>query len=436
MGGLPIGAGIVEPAEAHPVEQPHRINGRQARGQQADQGVAGEGGPAALEHQQFGRETRQSRNAGGRHQRQQQHARGERQPPQRIQQAGKLRDRRGAGFALNQANAGKQQGHDQAVGQDLGHRTLQAHRGGSGQGQHQQTEMAQGAVGHQPPHLQLGNRIQGPVHRRHRAGGGNPGRPGGPGLGQEAHPKAQQPVGPHLRHRTAEQHHHRNRRLAIGERLPAVQRHDRQLQAKGQQQQGQDPTLGAGRQRGLGQVVEVEAEAVGIEPTKSEHRGQQTQARYGAVQQKPNRRAGLARAAPDRHQQRGGDQHQFIGQHEQQRIAGQEGPHHPHVGGQQQAEKQPRPRLIRRRRQHGGDREQGGEQHQGQRQVVEAQLQLQAQLRHPGQMQRRRRQPPADQAHQQLGGRHQGGQVAHHQGAAGGAQQRQQQASAQGQGQQ
>ena len=171
---MPVGPVVVEAAESHPVEQADGVDRRETRGQQADQGGAREGGPAALEHQQLGREPCQTGNASGGHQGQQQHAGGEGEAAQGVEQTGELGNRRGAGLALDQSLAGEHQGHDQPVGQDLGHSALEAHRGGGGDGEHQQPHVAQGAVGHQQADVGLGDGIEGTVNHTHGSGGGDP----------------------------------------------------------------------------------------------------------------------------------------------------------------------------------------------------------------------------------------------------------------------
>ena len=69
------------------------------------------------------------------------------QAPDRVHQARELGDHRGAGLALDQPHAVKQQGHDQAMGQHLGHGPLQAHRRGGGQGSGDGSRQLSGQVG-------------------------------------------------------------------------------------------------------------------------------------------------------------------------------------------------------------------------------------------------------------------------------------------------
>ena len=310
------------------------------------------------------------------------------------------------------------------MGQHLGHGSLQAHRRGGCQGQHQQAHVAEGAVGHQAADVGGGNGIEGAIHRAHGTGGGDPGRKGTPGLGQQAHTKAQQAIGPQLRHHTPQQHHHRRRCFRVADRLPAMQGHHRQLDAETEHQQGQHPALGRGRQGRGGQGLEAEAHGgVGAggaltEPAEGQYAAQQAEARHRPIEQEAHGGPGTALAAPDRYQQGGGDQHQLKCQHEQQGVAGQESPHHPQVGGQHQGEIKARAALVCGGGQHRHGGNQAREQHQRQRQPIEAQIQTQPQPGHPFEGQGSGRLAPGQQAHQQLGQGGAGGQTAHQAGAA------------------
>ena len=231
--------------------------------------------------------------------------------------------------------------------------------------------------------------------------------------------------------------HHRRRRLAIGERLPAMQRHHRQLQPEAQQQQGQHPGLRRRGEAAAGQGLEAEIHRRGstgqgtglaralAEPAEGQHSGQQAEAGDGPVQQEAHGGPGPALAAPDGHQQGGGDQHQLEGQHKQQGVLGQEGADHAQVGGQQQRVVEPGATLVDGGGEHRHRREQGREQHQRQRESIKAELQPQAQARQPAQGQVGRRLAPGQQPHRQLGQGHSGRQATH-QGAPALRQQRQQ----------
>ena len=203
-----------------------------------------------------------------------------------------------------------------------------------------------------------------------------------------------------------------------------MQGHHRQLDAETEHQQGQHPALGRGRQGRGGQGLEAEAHGgVGAggalpEPAKGQHAAQQAEARHRPIEQEAHGGPGTALAAPDRHQQGGGDQHQLEGQHEQKGVAGQERPHHPQVGGQHQGEIETGAALVcgGGQHRHGGD--QGREQHQRQRQPIEAQIQAQPQPGQPFDRQGSGRLAPGQQAHQQLGQGGTGGQPAHQSWAA------------------
>ena len=203
-----------------------------------------------------------------------------------------------------------------------------------------------------------------------------------------------------------------------------MQGHHRQLDAETEHQQGQHPALGRGRQGRGSQGLEAEthggigASSALAEPAEGQHATQQAQARHRPIEQKAHGGPGTALAAPDRHQQGGGDQHQLKGEHEQQGVAGQERPHHPQVGGQHQGEIKARAALVCGGGQHRHGGNQAREQHQRQRQPIEAQIKAQTQPGQPFEGQGSGRLAPGQQAHHQLGQGGASGETAHQPGAA------------------
>ena len=116
-----------------------------------------------------------------------------------------------------------------------------------------------------------------------------------------------------------------------------MQRHHGQLQPKSKQQQGQHPGLGSWSEGRCRQGLKTEAHGAArsalTQPTEGQYPSKQAEARNGAIKQEARGSSCSSLTSPDSHQQRGGDQHQFKCQHKQQGIAGEEGAHHPEVGG-------------------------------------------------------------------------------------------------------
>jgi len=177
------------------------------------------------------------------HQGQQNQAHREGQATLGIEQTREFGDRTGSCLGLDQPHQAEQQGNDQTMGQHLRDHALQAQGCCGGESQQQKSHMPNGAVGDQLAHVELGDRIEGAIDGADGSHGSDPGGPGCPGIGQEFNAEAQQAIGAEFRHCPRQHHGHRCRSFAVGEGLPSVQRHNGELEAKGQQHQRQDPAL-------------------------------------------------------------------------------------------------------------------------------------------------------------------------------------------------
>ena len=134
---------------------------------------------------------------------------------------------------------------DNAVSENLVDRAVPAGEGEAVDGQHDQAQVAQGGKGHQPPEVALHQRqaraVENADHRQR-----NEQRRDGAGLRREQPDvKAQHGVEAQL---AGDHHGQGNRRFAECVGQPAMQRKDRHLDRKGEEERERDPAQSARRE--------------------------------------------------------------------------------------------------------------------------------------------------------------------------------------------
>ena len=206
----------------------------------------------------------------------------------------------------------------------------------------------------------------------------------GVGLWQQLHVEAQQGIAPHLQQDPCKQHVHWRRRFAMGIGQPGVQGHDRQLDAKGNQQAGITEQLEL-----LGEVLGHqgrEFKGGGAAPVEGHGQGRQQDENRapGRIENEFCCRVLALFGSPDRQQQVNRQQLQLPGQEEEQHVL-----HGKHgdlaaIHGQDQEIKEPWFEGHRPGGQHGEGGDEAGEQDQGHGQAIGAHGPGQPQVRQPG----------------------------------------------------